>query len=152
MTILMAIKTSSRMAAAFLAAVTVLASPAEATTLQGTLDIELTLKLNPEIPDGTSITAFVYASAGDSSGTKGFNNRNSLNVSAVASKGKASFVIPVAYGWTLASPSGTLLAGADVSTSFTKGSERFYFSSSFFVEQALPPNGATTPLKFVGSL
>ncbi|MGO9675111.1 MAG: hypothetical protein ACLPSF_13265 [Methylocella sp.] len=148
----MTIKTSSRMAASFLALLMVSAPAAGAATFQGTLDIELTLKLNPAIPDGTSITAAIYASAGGSSGNKGFSNRNSLYVSAVASKGKASFVIPVAYGWTLLSPSGIFSAIVDVSAYFTKGSERLSFLSSYFVEQAVPPNGATTPLKIVGSL
>jgi hypothetical protein len=143
-------KIASNAILAMASVIVIAASPARALTLYGTLDLELALTLSPEIPDGTPISASLSARAGDTM----FVNQNTLFVTAVANKGKATFVVPVAYGWRVTSVSASDLIeiSANVSASFTKGGKTYSFQSDFFDERGLPANGAKTPVKIVGSL
>lgn len=112
---------------------------AASTQVSGQLELDVRVKVNPAIPDGTA--ASIYASASDSSFA---NSSYAYPPSVTVEGGMIETSIPITYDWTVPSTSETMtisvaISGVDVS-----------YSASMNHNQtiALPKNGAVTKLSF----
>jgi len=121
-------------------------------TYYGTFDFEITLTLSPEIPNGTTIAAMISVGAYDSTGSLHDANSTQVEVSATAANGKATFSVPVAYGWILSTHPKLCSGYISVSAEIDQGNESIDPSTFLFFQQDLPHNGATTTVKIVNSL
>jgi len=121
-------------------------APAEAAGehASGQIDLELQLKVNPAIPDGTACSVNATADASDST----YSNFSYAFPSATVEGGVIKTTATIYYNWKVASKSDTL--SIQVSISATGGSYNAF--ANFDKTIALPADGAVTKVTIDDSL
>jgi hypothetical protein len=114
--------------------------------VSGSFTVSGTFQVSKGLPDGTQVTVGTFATlTGDSvySGSAGVDG-----ATATVSGGRVSFTGSIPYAWLVTSTADTVTVELNLGGSATE----YEYSSYLTQTIALPKNGATTPVKFTGSL
>src|SRR5207248_2788304 len=110
----------------------------------GTLRIEASATTNPNLANGTELNVSPTIRVSDAH----YTNVSSLYGLATVSGGMMHFSVTIPYKWAVSARSDTVSVSVNIDGGFPNGSATTYFAKTF----ALPANGATTTLRFVGSI
>jgi hypothetical protein len=121
-------------------------APAEAagTKVNGEIGLELALKVNPAIPDGTPVSISATVAASDSV----YSNSSLLYLSGTVRGGIFKTTTTIYYAWTVASKHDNL----SINLSISGGKGSYSATASLYKTIPLPANGAVTKVIFDDAL
>jgi hypothetical protein len=116
-------------------------------TVIGTVTIVVSLTVNADIPAGTPISFSASASAYDTN----YTNSHNVGATGTVAGGKVSITLKFPYEFLVSSTADQMSVQLDARTS-AGSSPSYSFSTDFSSNVALPANGASTTVRFTGSI
>jgi hypothetical protein len=116
-------------------------------TVIGTVTIVVSLTVNADIPAGTPISFSASASAYDTN----YTNSHNVGATGTVAGGKVSITLKFPYEFLVSSTADQMSVQLDARTS-AGSSPSYSFSTDFSSHVALPANGASTTVRFTGSI
>jgi hypothetical protein len=116
-------------------------------TVIGTVTIVVSLTVNADIPAGTPISFSASASAYDTN----YTNSHNVGATGKVAGGKVSITLKLPYEFLVSSNADKMSVQLDANT-YAGSSPSYNFSTDFTSSVALPANGASTTVRFTGSI
>jgi hypothetical protein len=117
-------------------------------TATGTLTIQAVLTVNKDLPAGTTVNFYGSSSIYDAA----YTNMHSVSSTAKVAGGKVSITLKIPYSFLVLARSEKISVSLSANTTAFTSGPTYSFSTYFLSTIALPANGASTVVKYSGSI